>query len=149
MGLSAMDVGPGAEEIMRVSNNVGHAQYINQNQWLGESSMDALGLGDIGDAGQTAAAVASGFQSLAQSGLQVYGQIQAAKAQRKGSAKPQQNQQQQSNPMAQNSGVGGSNGFMGMSWGMIALIGGGLIGLILLMSMMKKKSGGVKKKGGA
>lgn len=74
MGLSAMMDVPDMDQRMRAANISGQSQFIPQNAWIGEQSLNGLGLSDYtpNQVQDFTIPVGNLFQ-------QVYGTIQAAK----------------------------------------------------------------------
>lgn len=142
MGLSAMNNGIGAEELMRMSNHSGYGSYIDPNAWTGEQTLGVLGLGDdtlaglsdMNNGGDWAPAInqlTTGITSI----------ISATKNKKNRAAPAAKNQMQQM-PANMPMSAEHEGGFMGMSSKTMLLVGLGalaLIGLIILMSKKKKR----------
>lgn len=133
--LSAMEQVPNWEQnIMAFNHGGGHSSVLSPQQWVGEQSLDGLGLSDqpfsgMGDGGQyTQAAL-----DVLKQGLQTAQQIQADKRAGRAS-KPPKSSPSQFPPIQ---GGGGGNWIEDNKWLLIAAAV--VIGGILLFSVKGKK----------
>lgn len=130
MGLSAMSDAPDMDQAMRYANISGQMQHIGMNAWLGENSLDGLGLGD-GPAvtPDTVNAISGGIANI----IGAIGQLKGAKKNKgnpvQASAAPMMHQD------APPSDGGGSG------TGKLLLIGGAIVlaGIVIYVVMKKKK----------